>query len=595
MARRILSFIFLTIPLMTLAQQPTIEYTLGMSRPSTHLMEIEVTYSNLPAGEAMVDLSLPVWRSGRYVVFDFAGGIQDFSAADGSGKPLSWSKTDKTTWHIQKGSATKFTAKYMMFANEFQSRTKGLNDGHLFVDPMSSFMVMEQYRKLPLTITIKPYGSWRVTTGMDPVKGKANTFTAPSYDYFADSPIEVGTQQEWEFTVDGKKHVLMIAGEGNYEPEKMVKDLTKIVEAHKEFWGDLPYERYYFMVHMMANPSGATEHINSNVFDIRPYVFQNPNGYRGFLGTEVHEFFHTWNVKQLRPKGINPYNFVKENYTEELGISEGTTDYYTGVLMTRLGFSTPQQFLEGLANTVRGDRERPGNLKQSVSESSFDAWIKFWRNTEESVNYESDYYDKGSNVSLLLDLEIRQRSKNEHSLDDVMRTMYERFPLSGTGYTLADLQKVSEEFGGGSFQQFFEDYVWGTKPLEWEKYLAYAGLQLSPREKETKPWLGITAGGDRMRVFRVLAGSPAYEAGINVGDEVVAFNGYRVSGNDLTTRTEEMKEGEKITLTVFRDNRLREFTVTLKNRPVPNYKVEKVKEPTDLQKSIYESWLSTEW
>ncbi|HEX9829468.1 MAG TPA: PDZ domain-containing protein [Bacteroidota bacterium] len=595
MARRILSLIFFMIPIMTHAQQPTIEYTLGMSKPSTHLMEIEVTYSNLPSGDAAIDLSLPVWRSGRYVVFDFAGGIQDFSAVDGNGKSLQWSKTDKTTWRIQKQGATKITARYKMFANEFNFRTKGLNDEHLFVDPQSSFMYIETYRKLPLTISIKPYGNWRVTTGLDPVKGKSNTFTAPSFDYFADSPIEVGTQREWEFEVDGKKHVLMISGEGNYDAEKIVKDLTKIVEAHKEFWGTLPYERYYFMVHLMANPSGATEHINSNVFDIRPYVFQTPQGYRGFLGTEVHEFFHTWNVKQLRPKGINPYNFVKENYTEELGVAEGTTDYYTGVLMTRLGFTTQQQYLDQLANTVRGDRERPGNLMQSMAESSFDAWIKFWRNTEESVNYESDYYDKGSNVSMMLDLEIRQRSKNKYSLDNVMRTMFERFPLSGTGYTLADLRKVAEEFAGGSLEEFFSDFVWGTKPLEWEKHLGYAGLRLAPQDTVAKPWLGISAGGDRLRVSRVLAGSPAYEAGINVGDEVVAADGYRASSSFLNTRPTELKEGDKVRLSVIRDDRLREFEVTLKNRSVPAYKVEKVKEPTDLQKSIYESWLNATW
>ncbi|HEY4613448.1 MAG TPA: PDZ domain-containing protein [Bacteroidota bacterium] len=595
MTRRILSLIFFVIPLMAHAQKVSVEYSLGMSKPSTHLMEIEVTYNNLSSGDATVDLILPVWRSGRYVVFDFAGGIQDFSAVDGSGKSLPWSKTDKTTWRIQKKGVAKITARYSMFANEFNARTKGLNDEHLFVDPMSSFMLIEKHRNLPLTITIKPFGNWHVTTGLDPVKGATNKFAAPSYDYFADSPIEVGTQKEWEFDVDGKKHVLMIAGEGNYDAAQIVKDLTKIVEAHKEFWGTLPYERYIFMVHLMANPSGATEHINSNVFDFRPLVFKNPDAYRGFLGTEVHEFFHTWNVKQLRPKGINPYTFMKENYTEELGVAEGFTDYYTGVLMTRSGFTKLMQFLDALANDIRGDRERPGNLKQSLAESSFDAWIKFWRNSEESVNYEADYYGKGSNVAQLLDLEIRQRSKNKYSLDTVIRTMFEKFPLSGTGYTLADLRKVSEEYSGGSLKEFFDNYVYGTKPLDWEQYLSYAGLNLASRDTVAKPWLGIFAGGDRLRVFRVLAGSPAYEAGINVGDEIVALNGYRTNANDLNNRPAEMKEGEKVRLSVFRDDRLRDVEVTLKNRPIPAYKVEKVKEPTELQKSIFESWLKTTW
>jgi predicted metalloprotease with PDZ domain len=597
MKRLVPLLIVLTITFMARAQQITVEYKLGMSKPSSHLFEIEVGYGGLTSGEATLDLILPVWRSGRYVLFDFAGGVQKFSAVDGNGKPLRWSKVDKTTWRIQKKGVTAVTARYKMFANEFTSRTKGLNDEHGSIDPMSTFMLVEQYRKIPITLTVTPYDTWHVTTGLDAAKGGKNKFDAPSYDYFADCPIEIGTQKEWDFDVDGTKHVLMITGEGNYDAEKIVKDFSKIVKACKDFWGKFPYEHYTFMVRLMANPSGATEHINSTIIDVRPFSFTNSAAYHGFLGTTTHEFFHTWNVKQLRPKGINPYRYAVENYTEELGVAEGMTDYYAMMIMRRIGFGKPQGFLDTLANIIRTDRERPGNKEQSLAESSFDAWVKQWKNTEESYNYEADYYDKGANVGLLLDLEIRQRSKNKSSLDNVMRAMFERFPLRGTGYTLTDLRKVAEEFAGGSLKEFFEDFFYGTTPLDWEKYLGFAGLQLSSKDTVAKPWLGLTVqeGSDRLRVGRVVAGSPAYEAGINVGDEILAMDGYRVRANELNTRPAEMKAGEKVRITLFRNEKLRQFDVTLQNRALPAYSITKVKTPSSLQKSIYESWLATTW
>jgi len=231
---------------------------------------------------------------------------------------------------------------------------------------------------------------------------------------------------------------------------------------------------------------------------------------------------------------------------------------------------------------------------QSVTESSFDAWIKFWRGRQNAFNAESDYYDKGSHVSLLLDLEIRQVSKNNHSLDDVMRTMFERFPL-GTGYTVDDLQRVCEEMAGSSVEQFFHDYVHGTTPIPWEQFLGYAGLKLEKKDAEPKPWLGIMTydRDSQTRIYNVVAGSPAYDAGLDVNDEVLALNGFRARTNDLINRIAEMKEGDKVKLTVFRDDKLREFEVTLRNQETPNYWITNMDNPNKLQKAIHDDWLRT--
>jgi predicted metalloprotease with PDZ domain len=590
----LISISILFIMTITSAQQPSVHYTLGMSKPSTHLLEVEVSIGNLSHDLKEIDFILPVWRPGRYMVLDFAGGIQEVSAVDGNGHQLAWSKIEKSVWRVTTALSKEVTLRYKVYANEFNLRTRGLNDEHAFVDGSAVFMYVEKFRNLPVRLTIHPYKNWHVTTGLE---GKGNEFSAPDYDYLVDCPMEIGMQHDFEFSLDGVPHVLSIYGEGNWNADTLVRDISKIVHVQKEFWGEFPYKRYVFLVHCTPSSGGGTEHINSTAMGTRPFIFMNPESYKGFLGLVSHEYFHTWNVKQLRPKGIHPYDYTKENYSKELWVAEGTTSYYDDLLLIPAGFKTVDKYLEGIATAVQGDRQRPGNTVQPLSESSFDAWVKYWRGTEQSFNSESDYYGKGANVSLLLDLEIRQRSSNQHSLDDVLRAMYKRFPLSGSGYTLDDVQKISEEMAGGSLQEFFDKLIYGTSPLPWEEKLSYAGLKVSSKDTIAKPWIGLVTNdvGEKTKVTRVTAGSPAYAAGLDVGDELLALEGSRVRTSELNDRISTLKAGSSVTLTVFRNDRLREFPVTIGTNPVPNYKMTTIDNPTPLQKQIYESWLRTSW
>ncbi len=580
-----------------MAAQPVVEYRLGMSKPSTHIFEVEARYSNLPSGDATLDLIMPAWRSGRYVIFDLAGNVVTFEAADASGKPLKWEKIDKQTWRIQKKGTSNIIARYTVFANDFATRKSGLNSEHAFVNGAATFMYAEKYRRVPVTVKITPFGNWRITSGLEHKKGDPTTLLAENYDHLLDCPIEIGNQKEYPFEVEGVPHTISITGEGNYEADTLMKDFARIVKAIKDFWGEFPYKRYVFIVHLSPQSRGGTEYLNSTVMGARPFIFKNPTAYRSFLGLAAHEFFHTWNVKQLRPKGMHPYDYTKENYAKEYWIAEGVTSYYAPLLMQRAGFGTARQFVEGLASMIQDERSRPGNRVQSLSESSFDAWIKHWKPNESSYNTQTDYYGKGAQVSLLLDLEIRHRSKNKASLDDVMREMYRRFPITGSGYTVDDFQKIAEKFAGSSLQEFFWRYVHGTAPLDWETSLSYAGLQVQARDSERKAWLGAVIRDEegKTRVTRIVADSPAYEAGLDVGDEIVALNGYRMQSNDITDRVAEMKPGEKVTLTIFREDQLRNIEITLKLQDVPPYRVTRMKEVTDLQKRIYESWLHAEW
>ncbi|MBI5473622.1 MAG: M61 family metallopeptidase [Ignavibacteriae bacterium] len=569
-----------------------ITYTLEMPKPSTHVFEVTMNVDGVEK-DSTLDVLLPVWRSGRYVILDFAGGIVAFNANDANKRKLDWSKIDKSTWRIETRGAANITIRYQVYANEFGMRTRGLNDDRAFVDGTAVFMYVKKYADLPVRLRVVPFGDWHVTTGLSPVRGERNTFSALNYEHLADCPLEIGTQKDYIFEVDGKEHVLSISGEGNFHPDTLIKDISRIINTQMEFWGSLPYDRYVFLLALSPSIGGGTEHLNSCVLCSHPFVFANPDSYRSFLGLISHEFFHTWNVKQLRPAAIDRYDWSRENYAKEFWIAEGTTSYYDDLLLARAGYLSEQKSLERVAEMINADVARPGNTRQSLTEASYDAWIKYGKEGQHAYNFETDYYGRGAAVSFALDMTIRKLTENRKSLDDVMRAMLAKFPRGRGGYTVADFQKISEEIAGASLKQFFDDYVDGVSPIPWDKLLAVVGLEREPKIAEQQPWLGLATvdEGQRTRVTNVVAGSPAYAAGVDINDEILALNGYRVRSADLRSRIAEMKDGEKVKLTVFRDSRLREFEIELKYPDYPDQKVVKTEPFADDKAAVFKSWI----
>ena len=573
-------------------------YTVSMPFPSNHLYEVSyaVENSDMSAG-GYLDFSLPAWRSGRYNILDFSSGVQEFSAEDKDGNKLDWAKTDKDTWLVKTKGSNYINIKYKVFSNEFSIRTRGLNDECGFIDASAVFMYAEKLRYSPLTLKVIPFGSWHVTTGLDKLNNEENTFYAASYDYLADCPLLIGNQMDHEFFTNDKKFVVSFPPDLNYDAEKVISDIKTISKAVCDFWGEIPFEHFTYLLISGPFDYGATEHLNSTVFSVSSTTFTNKDRYNTFLSNCAHELFHTWNVKQLRPESMDPYDFTKENYSGELWIAEGITSYYEDIFMMKTGFRTPEKYMEILSVNIQNDLERPGNYIQSLSESGFDAWVKHSGNAQNKYISESDFYKKGSNVSTLLDLEIRYNSGNKYSLDDVMRKMYKDFPLGKGGYNNEDFIKVCEEYNGKSLTEFFSGYLFGTDSLDWKKYLSYSGLELKITYDEEKPSLGISTreSGDRLYISGVNSGSPAYQSGLDINDEIVAMNGYRVRSSSLNSRISDMKEGDEIILTVIREDKLREFKAVLKNIKPVNYKVQKTEDPDELQKEIYESRVGSAW
>ncbi len=587
-----------------------------MPRPHTHLLEVEVSIKRTANGPQEEQLVMPVWTPGSYMVREFARHVQDFAASNAAGAPLSWEKTNKNTWRVVTNGAREWRATYRVYANELTVRTSELNSDHAFWNSANILMYLEGHLKSPSTVRVLAPDVWKVATGLPAVPGQKNTFRAENFDVLYDAPFEVSNFKTLVFNVKGIPHRIVIDGEGNYDPERMRRDVQKIVETQVELMGgEIPYRDYTFILHVRADAGGGLEHANSTALGYPRFGFRIERGdratsaspsstapqrdYRGFLSLVSHEFFHLWNVKRIRPDTLGPFDYTQENYTKVLWVAEGITDYYADLTLRRAGLITESEFLTATARAIQALQHTPGRLEQSVEESSFDAWIKFYRQDENSINSQVSYYDKGAIVGLLLDLEIRKRSNNGKSLDDVMRYLYTEFFKKNRNYGPADFQKAAELMAGSSLEEFFSRFVRGKEELNYNAALEVAGLRLDTSGPPSAAAAADTAffGADivdeegRLMVRRVYAGSPAYEQGLNAGDQIVAIDNMRVTRDFLNARLAEKKPGDPVSLTIFRFDDLSTLLIKLGPGREGTYRIVPLPNPTPAQTRVYRDWL----
>ena len=586
-----------------------ISFTVAMQKPHTHLFDVDVAIKRTANGPQEELLVMPVWTPGSYLVREFARHVQDFAAADAAGQPLKWEKTNKDTWRIVTNGAREWHATYRVYANELSVRTSELNSSHAFWNNANLLMYLDGFLKSPATVRVLAPDVWKVATGLPAVAGQKNTFRAENFDVLYDSPFEASNFKTLVFNVEGVPHRIVIDGEGNYDPERMRRDVQKIVETQAKLMGEIPYRDYTFILHLRSDAGGGLEHLNSTAlgyprfgFRIRtgdratsaaPNASASERDYRGFLSLVSHEFFHLWNVKRIRPDALGPFDYTQENYTKVLWVAEGITDYYADLFLRRAGLITEGDFLGATARSIQALQNTPGRLEQSAEESSFDAWIKYYRPDENSINSQVSYYDKGALLGFLLDLEIRKRSSGAKSLDDVMRYLYAEFFKKNRNYGPLDFQKACELMAGGSLQEFFSKYVRGKEELDYNAALEAAGLRLDTSAGAGGVYFGadVTEEEGRLVVRRVYAGSPAYEQGLNAGDQIVALDNMRVTKDFLNARMAEKKPGDLVNLTIFRFDDLSTLLIKLGERREGTYRIVPLSTATELQKRIYRSWL----
>jgi predicted metalloprotease with PDZ domain len=577
--------------------QPEISFTVSMTKPHTHLLEVEMRLksSRLPA---QLNLVMPVWAPGSYLIREFERHVQDFAAVDSQGRALRWQKTNKNTWRIETNGAGELRVNYQVYANELSVRTNDLNDRHAHWNNVALLMYPEGQLNAPSTLRVVPFNDWQVATGLPLVPGQLNTFRAENFDVLYDSPVEVSKFKTISFEVRNVPHRIVIDGEGNYDLERIRRDTQKIVETQVAMMGDIPYRDYTFIVHAHTRTDGGLEHLNSTSIIFERNSFRAPSSYHDFLSVMSHEFFHVWNVKRIRPDALGPFDYTKENYTRLLWVAEGITDYYGILMLRRAGLISAEEYLSSVSAMIDAVQNKPGRFEMSVEEASFDAWIKQYRPDENSVNTQISYYDKGHLIGLLLDLEIRKLSKGAKSLDDLMRYLYAEFYKKNRNYTPEDFQRAAELMAGASLENFFTRYVRGREELDYNKSLNVVGLQLGAADQGSvppveRPGFGaeLTQEGDRLMVRRVYSNSAAYDQGLNVGDQIVALDGMRVNQQLFLTKLGEKRVGDILNLTLFRDDDLRNLPIKLGRRVVIDYRIMPVKQPTPEQMKQYKAWM----
>ncbi|MBE9129061.1 M61 family metallopeptidase [Coleofasciculus sp. LEGE 07081] len=573
---------------------PTIHYQVAMPKPQSHLFEVIVQVQGW--SESVLDLKMPVWTPGSYLVREYAKHLQDFWVeASNCPQPLQWCKLSKNHWQIKTEDASNITVRYRVFANELSVRTNHLDATHGYFNGAALFLFIPGFEQHSIQVTVvPPKPDWTVTTPLPSVPESPHTFEAADFDTLVDSPFEIGCHQVYEFEALGKPHQLAIWGQGNANPERIIADTQKIIEVEAQLYGGLPYEKYLFLLHLSSGGFGGLEHKNSCSLNYPRFGFRAKDKYNRFMQLVAHEFFHLWNIKRIRPKVLEKFNYERESYTTSLWFCEGTTSYYDLVIPFRARIYDTKTFLDGLSKEITRLQTTPGRLVQPVSESSFDAWIKLYRRDANSDNAQISYYLKGELVSFLLDLLIRARHGNKRSLDDVLPLMWQQFGAREVGFTSQQLRDTIESVADTDLSDFFNRYVDGTEELPFDKYLEPFGLKLMGiEEEELVPYLGVkgkTENGQDTIVF-VEADSPAGVAGIDAGDQLLAIDGWRVTTEQLSDRLKEYHPGDTIELTVFHQDQLCTFSITLGAFQPSRYQIMHIENSTDAQKRNLAGWL----
>ncbi|MFS8617282.1 MAG: PDZ domain-containing protein [Solitalea sp.] len=572
------------------ADELRLSYALSFEEAQAHYVDVVLSVSGLE--REYVDLKMAVWAPGSYLIREFPKNVEGFKAQSGE-KTLNSRKISKNTWRVDTKGAGDITVQYRVYAFEMSVRTSFVDADHAFLNGTSIFMYLDQELDLPSTIKITPHPDWKyVSTGLKSDPEDPFLLYSPNYDILADSPIEIGNQDIIEFTAAGIPHEVAIFGGGDYDKAKVIADFTRIIEEQTAIFGTNPCERYVFIVHFLASGGGGLEHLNSTTLQFPRRSLGTEAGWASFMGLVAHEYFHLWNVKRLRPAALGPFNYEAENYTNMLWVSEGFTAYYDDWTVRRTGFYSPEEYLQTVAGVIGTIENTPGNRVQPVAEASFDAWIKYYRPNENSYNTTISYYSKGAILGMLIDMSIRKHSQGKHSLDDLMRYLYERYYEElDRGYRDEEFKEAVEKFAG-NMDDFFDKYVYGTEPIPYNRFFDAVGLKLVT----TRPWadeayLGASfqETGNGLVVTRVVRGTAAYQYGLNVNDLLLTVNGERVNGADDVLKGK--KPGDRLSLQVIRNGLPRTIQLILGKNDNISVKFEKLDNPSSLQEANYKAWM----
>jgi predicted metalloprotease with PDZ domain len=545
-----------------------------MPKPQNHYFEVQMNISE--NSDKQVEVKLPVWAPGSYLVREFSKNINLVKAFTKDGKALKVSKKSKNAWVIDAGSEKNIQVKYEVSSFEVSVRTPFLDLSHGFVSGSGIFMYVDKAKNQAGTLTVFPHESFkRISTSLpfaETDKSNGQRFLFENYDQLVDCPLEIGNQEIFEFTSAGVTHTVAMYGEANYDVNDLKRDMAKIVEAETAVFGINPNKNYTFIVHNVVDGQGGLEHMNSCVLSVNRWTYAGQQ-YVDFLNLVAHEYFHLWNVKRIRPIELGPFNYDEENYTSLLWVMEGFTSYYDELILRRTGFYSEETFLAKLQSSINYVEGTAGSRVQPVAHASFDAWVKAYRPNENSSNTSMTYYSRGSVLASVIDAMIVAESDGKKCLDHFMQQLYKTY-YEGLkrGFSEAEFKQELAKFMGKNMDEFFLKYVDGTEIIPYKEF--YAPVGLSVQDVSTNnPSFGASfrEEGGKVMVKSVRFGSSAEEAGISVGDEIIGCNAYRVDQSMLEGMLNGLSNLEGCDLLIARDELLFSVHVTIRNFKKPQF------------------------
>ena len=580
-----------------------IRYTIVPKDLASHLFDVSVTV-DLPSSEGQV-FALPAWIPGSYMIREFSRNIVQIRA-ESQGKQVALAKLDKHSWRAAPVDGS-LTLHYEVYAWDLSVRAAHLDQTHGFFNGTSVFLRVLGQEAMPHLVDIvrspdAAAKNWRVATSLPELGAKRygfGTYLAGDYDELIDHPVEMGEFALANFKAHGIAHDIVITGRvPNLDMKRLQGDLKAICETQIAFFEPkakrAPMQRYVFLTLAVGDGYGGLEHRASTALicaraDLptaaTPARLEANDGYLKFLGLCSHEYFHTWNVKRIKPAAFAPYDLQNETYTPLLWLFEGFTSYYDDLLLVRAGVIDEATYLRLQAKTIASVLRGSGRTKQSVAESSFDAWGKYYRQDENAPNAIVSYYTKGSLVALCFDLTIRAKTDGKKSLDDVMLALWQRFGRDfyeggARGVTEAEVEALFDEATGLKLKPLFNRYVRGTEELPLAKLYAPFGVRLQDERKSAKPSLDVTIGRDGAdsKLAQVHEGGAAHRAGMSAGDMLVALDGVRVGGApaSLDGLLNRYRVGQTVELHAFRRDELMRFDVLLQGERTPGITLEVV-------------------
>lgn len=559
---------------------------IDINQAEHHLAMVSMNIPNKAL--ASISLKLPTWRTGKYEVLNLSNGIRLFKAMSSDGTELTWQKTDKNTWEVTPVDNENIIIHYQLYANQLDKRTRHIDDSHAFLNMSSVVLYNDSTRHLQHELVLKTPLKWKSYSGLNSGNAK-HTFVADNYDQLVDAPVETGINEHHTFEVDKVKYELVIWGKGNYNSEKIVKDLSILAKQTSVIWQNIPFKRYLFIVHATSGVRGATEHHNSTIIQRSRYSFHEREDYIRFLATAAHELIHAWNVKQYRPQGLYPYDYQHENYTNLLWLVEGSTSYFQYQLLLRGKLITIKEFFKSLADRVVKFQRKPGREMQSISQASFNKWQE--QGGDYDNNYSTNIYAEGYLTSWLLDFELLNKTENKVSFRNIHQWLYEHYRLPRT-YNEHDILSGLSELSGKSFTPWWQRSVNQPRRVNFDFLLKQAGLEIYyGKDKMDLAWAGLKTKLHKngLEVSAVERNSPAWQSGITTGDIIIALDDLRVF-DDLNKRLLDFLPNQTIKISFFRRDQLQSKQLTLGSKPKGKLQIKPIKKVSKKQALLFEAW-----